>query len=327
MFSLVERYFGWLQKDNPTGDVQYYPIIKNNYQSEIIGLYLVGDITGLPLLKFATKQGHEVISKIAQELAEEKATTQAATQVTTQTDYDVAIIGAGAAGLSAALQAKKENLKYIVLEANRIANTILNFPSGKLIFAEPTTITSPSILPVTEATKEDTLTAWYKVLEQEKLSICEGAKVQGIKKNSDGIFEVLIENAPSLFARKIILAIGQSANSRKLNIKGEKLAKVSNKLYSPLDYQNQNILVVGGGDSAIEAALALVETGNNVTLSYRQERFFRLKPANATKTAQYIKENKLKAIFNSQVKEIHDQTVTLIVGKKDVTLPNDVVSK
>lgn len=319
MFSLVERYFGWLQKNNPTGDLLHYPIIKNHYQSEIAGLYLIGDITGLPLLKFATKQGYEVVTKIAQEL---KSSNNQQTEV-----YDVIIIGAGAAGLSAALQAKKENLKYTVLEATRIANTIVNFPSGKLIFDEPTNLTSPSTLPITLATKEETLASWSKLLEKEKLSIYEGMKVQDICKNSNGTFEVIIENHPSLFARNIILAIGQSANSRKLNIKGENLSKVSNKLYSPLDYQNKNILVIGGGDSAIETALALADTGNKVILSYRQEKFFRLKQANAAKIAQYIKQNKLKVIFNSQVKEISDQEVVLRVGKEDITLPNDIVFK
>jgi len=319
MFSLVERYFGWLQKNNPTGDLLHYPIIKNHYQSEIAGLYLIGDITGLPLLKFATKQGYEVVTKIAQEL---KSFNNQQTEV-----YDVIIIGAGAAGLSAALQAKKENLKYTVLEATRIANTIVNFPSGKLIFDEPTNLTSPSTLPITLATKEETLASWSKLLEKEKLSIYEGMKVQDICKNSNGTFEVIIENHPSLFARNIILAIGQSANSRKLNIKGENLSKVSNKLYSPLDYQNKNILVIGGGDSAIETALALADTGNKVILSYRQEKFFRLKQANAAKIAQYIKQNKLKVIFNSQVKEISDQEVVLRVGKEDITLPNDIVFK
>lgn len=323
MFSLIKKYFNWLQKDTPKGDVLNYPIIKNNYQSQIPGLYLVGDITGMPLLKFATKQGHEVISYIVKDL---KSKTSIRKEKNSSL-YDVVIVGAGAAGLSAALQAKKENLKYIVLEASRIANTIANFPSGKLIFAEPTNLNSPSLLPVTLATKEDTLLSWHKILEDEKLLISEGMKVEKISKNSEGVFEIFIENASSIFASNVILAIGQSANSRKLNIKGEKLSKVSSKLYSPLDYKNQNILVVGGGDSAVETALALADAGNRVILSYRQEKFSRIKKLNLEKINNYIKHNKLEVIFNSELKEIKEKEIILIIGKKEKILPNDFVFK
>ncbi|MBI4853578.1 MAG: NAD(P)-binding domain-containing protein [Acidobacteria bacterium] len=321
MFSLFKRYFDWLQKDNPVGDVLHYPILKNTDESEIPNLYLIGDITGLPLLKFATKQGYDVINKITKEIKPFQEKPDESSNI-----YDVVIIGAGAAGLSAALEAKKQNLKYIVLEASRVANTIANFPSGKMIFAEPTSLTSPSKLPVTLATKEDTLNSWYKVLEDEKLLISEGMKVEDIKKNSNGIFEIFTENHPSLFASNVVLAIGQSANSRKLNIKGENLSKVSSKFYNPQDYKNQNILVIGGGDSAVESALALADT-NKVTLSYRQEKFFRLKSANSIKINQHIKENKIKVIFNSQVKEIQNKTVILKLGKEEIKLPNDLVFK
>ncbi|MBL8149684.1 MAG: NAD(P)-binding domain-containing protein, partial [Blastocatellia bacterium] len=319
MLGTISSYFNWLQKDVPTGEVIRYPIVKDSFQSQVEGLYLVGDITGLPLLKFAAKQGHDVIVNIADELAKSSVSTRAGV-------YDVAIVGAGAAGLAAGLEAKKRGLHYIILESARTANTILNFPKEKLIFAEPKQIANPSKLPVREATKEETLETWQKLLKEEQLEIHEGMKVTNIQKKGD-YFDLSIESESAITAHKVILAIGKSGSSKMLNIPGETLPKVTSKLFSPLDYHNQDLLVVGGGDSAVETALALVDAKNRVTISYRKNSFFRLKEANADRIKEYEEKGKIKLLFNSELKEIREKTVLLKQKSKDIILENDTVFK
>ncbi|HNB73168.1 MAG TPA: NAD(P)-binding domain-containing protein [Acidobacteriota bacterium] len=318
MTNLISSYFNWLQHGAPTGEVVRYPVIREKYQSQVDGLYIVGDLSGLPLLKFAAKQGFEVIGHIATRLAQSPAPTD-------DSVYDVAILGAGAAGLAAALHAKRQGLRYVVLEGVRIANTIVNFPKGKPIFAEPMQIANPSELPVVESTKEETLATWFQLLDREQLSILEGMNVRDVRKNQDGVFEVTVEDKPAVKARFIVLATGKAGKSRTLNVPGEKLPKVSDRLFSPLDYRDQNILVVGGGDSAIETAIALAETGNNVTISYRKGDFSRIKEGNARQLETLFQAGKVTVLYHSTVKEITETSVVLQIGKETRRLPNDVV--
>ncbi|MBX7222959.1 MAG: NAD(P)-binding domain-containing protein [Blastocatellia bacterium] len=318
MLNPFRSYFNWLQKGVPTGEIVRYPVIGENYQSQVEGLYIVGDLSGLPLLKFAAKQGYEVITRIVEELKALGAPPDSKV-------YDVVIIGAGAAGLAGALHAKKMGLHYVVLEGARIANTIVNFPKGKLIFAEPMQIFNPSELPVVESTREETLDTWFKLLDREKLNIQEGMNVTDVRKGKDGIFEVIAENQTPLQARRVVLATGKAGKSRRLEVPGENLEKVADRLFSPKDYHDQNILVVGGGDSAVETAVALAETGNKVTLSYRKGEFSRIKEGNFQRISELEKQGSVTILFNSNLKEITQDAVILTVGKELRTLPNDLV--
>lgn len=173
MPGFVKRYLEWLQQGVPTGDVVRYPVIGPDYRTNLAGVFIIGDLSGLPLLKFAARQGFEVMETIHREL-------QSLPPVASPDVLDVVIVGAGAAGLSAALQAKRLGLNYVVLESVRAANTIVNFPKGKLIFAEPMQIANPSELPIRESNREELLAAWQALLDREQLAIREGAEVTDI---------------------------------------------------------------------------------------------------------------------------------------------------
>lgn len=308
-------YFNWLQRDNPTGEVIRYPKVAPDGSTPTPGLFLVGDITGLPLLKFAAKQGHEAVDLIKKYLAEPSRRGDC---------LDLVIVGAGAAGLASALRAKQLGLSYIVLEASRIANTIANFPSGKLIYAEPEQISNPSPLPVRLATKEETLASWNSLLERERLNIRENSRVETLRRNRDGVFEVQVAGGEVLVARAVIVAVGKSGSTRRLLIPGEELPKVTDKLYSPLDYSGLDILVVGGGDSAVETAVALADT-NRVTLSYRKGAFARLKPENRRRIDHCAATGRVKLILNSHLKEIRGRSVLLEQAGQRFEIANDVV--
>jgi NosR/NirI family transcriptional regulator, nitrous oxide reductase regulator len=314
----ISRYFNWLQKDVPVGGVVRFPVVnEKTHESNIKGLYTIGDLSGLPLLRFAAQQGYEVTNRIYDELKDIPSTDPSV--------YDLVIIGAGAAGLSCGLEAKKHNLNYVVLESTRIANTVVNFPKGKHIFAEPKQIVYKSQLPVVQATREETLQAWYKLIKEEKLNIREGFPVKNVKKKGDYLFDVILEDGEVVRGRRVILAIGKAGKSRKLGAPGENLPKVTSILRDPAEYTDHNILVVGGGDSAIEAALALADHDNNVTLSYRKSEFSRIKEGNAEKIARYQAEGKVRVLFNSEVKEITESSVRIKTATGEKQLDNDVV--
>ncbi len=318
MFAFVGNYFGWLQKGAPTGEVVRYPVIHENHRTDVDGLFIVGDLSGLPLLKFAAKQGHEVIETVRREL--EGIRTPEAPDT-----FEVAIIGAGAAGLAAALQAKKAGLKYVVLEAARTANTIVNFPKGKLIFAEPMQIANPSELPVRESNREELLDEWFALLDREKLNIREGAAVTDIQKQSDGRFLIALAEQSPVKAERVVLATGKAGNARRLGVPGEDLPKVSDRLFSPKDFHDADILVVGGGDTAVETAVALAEEGNRVTISYRRDMFTRLKSGNLDRVMALSATGQVKVLFGSTVSRIEETEVELTVRGNRVRVANDAV--
>lgn len=314
--SVLRRYFNWLQRDNPVGEVIHYPKVAQDGSTQIPGLYLAGDITGLPLLKFAAKQGHETVDLIKQWLAQSPRK---------EGCLDLVVVGAGAAGLAAALRAKEQGLEYIVLEASRVANTIANFPAGKLIYAEPEQVASPSSLPVRLATKEELLASWHGLLERERLNIRENSRVETLRRDKDGVFEVRVAGGETLLARAVIVAVGKSGSTRRLFVPGEELPKVTDKLYSPLDYSGQDVLVVGGGDTAVETAVALAGTGNRVTLSYRKGEFSRVRPENRRQIELCVAAGTVRLILNSRLKEIRSRSVVLEQSGQRLELTNDVV--
>ena len=290
------------------------PLVDDNYQTNIPGVYIAGELGGLALIKNAIRQGTVATDHIAK-------------NVKPSQDKDVAdviIVGAGPAGLSAALNAKKNNLSFTILDQQDAGGTILQYPRKKLVMTKPVEIPLYGTLTKSEYFKEELLNIWQEVIKTYNIKVHTGAKLQSITK-PNGHFEVKTSAGVSK-GQTVVLALGRRGTPRKLNVPGENLSKVMYKLLDAESYQDNHILVVGGGDSAIEAAMGLArQKGNTVTLSYRKEKFFRIKSRNEERLKQMIDEKKLNVLFNSQVKTISEREVVITLADKELNLPNEYV--
>ncbi|MCG8650897.1 MAG: NAD(P)-binding domain-containing protein, partial [Pirellulales bacterium] len=295
------------------------PIINSQYESSVRGIYVIGDVTGLPLVKVAANQGREVIEKMEQAGTFHTAGTAAG-------DLDLVIIGGGPAGISAAIECEKRNLKYVLLERNELANTVRTFPQGKKVYAEPQTIQNVSELDVDrDLDRDEFLAIVQRTVADRQLKYKEGTDVSKIVKQGENRFEVQTKDGTSFPARQVLIAIGRQGQPRKLDIPGcDDCKKVTYRLHTKEDYHNEDVLVVGGGNSAIEAALMLMEH-NRVTLSYRGDDFFRAKEENRRLLDQAIADGKITALLKSNLKASRDQEVDLEVNGQLQTINNDKV--
>lgn len=273
-----------------TGDRQR-PQINKNFESNIKGLFIIGDLAGAPVIKLAMEQGFNVIKHIAA-LPDAKSGSPDV--------LDLLIVGAGASGLNAALTAKDEGLTSVILEKGKVANTIENFPEGKWVYAEPDKTPPKGKLWLDGAQKEDLIKRWTDIVESNNLDVRLMEPLEGIQKNDD-FFEIKTPKS-TLKAKRIILATGMRGNPRKLGVDGEDQEKVYHQLYSPRKYKNENIIVVGGGNSAIEAAITLSEQ-NKVFLSYRKGEFARIFKDNERLLNEHVASGKIELILNSQITE------------------------
>ena len=295
------------------------PIIDSRYQSSVKGVYVIGDVTGIPLVKIAANHGAEVIEKMESNKAFQR-------NGDDNGQLDVVIIGRGPAGLSAAIEAQKKGLKYVVLERSHAANTVRGFPPGKKVYSEPRFLQNKSELQTEgDREKSEFLEMVNMAIKDNNLKIKEGVEVKRIRKKGEHDFEIEVNDGTPFPARNVIVAIGRQGEARKLNVPGEdKAHKVVYRLHTPKDYDNDDVLIVGGGNSAIEAALMLMDN-NRVTLSYRRDEFFRLKQDNREALEAAMAENKLNVIFESNVKEIRDDQVDIDVKGEQQTLKNGYV--
>ena len=283
------------------------PAFDSKKQSSIPGLYIIGDLAGAPVIKLAMADGFNVIEEI-----DSKGNAQR-DQLATDGIYDVIIVGAGAAGLNAALAAQDKGLSNLVIEKAKIAETIENFPEGKYVYAEPDTTPAKGKLWLDGATKEDLIERWHSIIEDNKLSINTGEELTGLSKGSDGVFELTTDQS-TYKAGYVVLATGQRGNPRKLDVPGEERAEVYHRLYSPKKYKDEDILVIGGGNSAVEAAVSLSEQ-NRVLLSYRKSEFGRVFKDNRDKLATQQEKGAIEVVFNSQVTEFGEGNATLEISE------------
>ena len=315
--NIVTNYFNWLQKDNPVEVVESYPEINEQNETSVPGVYIVGDLTGIPLLRLAADGG----VKIVEQLFPDKKTTPEREKE--PNIYDIAIIGAGPAGISAAIECKKKGLNYIVLESSRIFNTIENFPKEKPITLKPEEGQLSVSLKMSDGTKESLLEELKSRTDKQNLNVELDAFVQKLSRKEDIVH--IETNKRNYKANMVVLAIGKSGNSRQLKVPGEQFPKVFNKLYDPGEFNNKNILVVGGGDSALECSIALAHSGNRVIHSYRKKSFSRPKEENSDAFNDLVGQNRITPLFESTVSEIREKEVVLKTKEGERTLDNDAV--
>ncbi|MEW6300785.1 MAG: NAD(P)-binding domain-containing protein, partial [Thermodesulfobacteriota bacterium] len=287
--------------------------IDEHSESNVPGLFLAGEVVGAALIKKAVNQGDQVVRYIADRKPR-----------LADAPYDVIIIGAGPAGLGAGLEAKRKGLRYLILERATVASTIRDYPRDKAVLAEPVLLPQYGLLPMKDAQKESLIEAWEHVIRDNGLRINEREEALDVRK-TNGIFTVTTAKG-TYEGAYVVLCIGTRGNPRKLGVPGEELPKMYYNLIDAADFRGKKVLVVGGGDSAIEAAVALSkEPGTTVHLSYRRGEFSRVKSRNADAIAEQEKAGKVKVIFNSTVSSITERTVTLKVGEEQTELENDAV--
>jgi putative YpdA family bacillithiol system oxidoreductase len=293
---------------------QEIPYYDDHYQSNIDGLYIIGEIGGIGLIRNAVSQAKKAVEHAAR-----------SPRSGSPAEYDVIIIGAGPAGLTAALSCMEKGLRYVVLEQDEIGGTILHYPRQKLVLTQPVELPLYGKLRFSEISKEDLLGIWQDITKQYELNILTHRKVDAIDRHEK---HFSVKAGEEVFAgKKVMLAIGRRGSPRKLGVPGEHLPKVMYRLMDAETYTEKSILVVGGGDSAVEAAIGLsAQKGNKGVITYRRPEFVRLKEKNEARITDLLRRGTVRAIFDSQVAEIRNDGVIVRESENVLhNLPNDYV--
>ena len=290
------------------------PDINPYFETNVPGIFIAGELGGMGLIRNAVEQGRKATENIVKSLKRNL-----------PVSYDLIIIGAGPAGISACLTAKKHGLRFLLLEQETLGGTVFTFPRKKIVMTSPMDLPLYGKIKLFETTKAELLDLWQTALNKNNISIQENSKVESIT-SENGIFKVATLKGELFTCESVLLAIGRRGTPRKLNIPGEMKEKVAYRLMEPEIISGKDIIVVGGGDSAIESALLLVDK-NNVTISYRNEVFNRLKPANTDALNKAIADKRLQVMFSTNLISIEDDTVTITFGKSGESkkLKNDLV--
>jgi putative YpdA family bacillithiol system oxidoreductase len=295
------------------------PDLDEWYQA-VPGLYLIGEAGGKPLVKNASNLGRAAVEHMVRQGGLRTNPTRMNGKIE---EVDVLIVGSGPGGLSAALSCIERGASYAVLEKDElVASTIARWPKGKDCMAEPYDVKTVGLLPVFDSKKDELLAAWRTLIDRKNLKVATRETVEDVKRMGDGRFEVR-SNKKLYRAQRVVLSIGTRGKPRKLNVPGEHLPKVTALLTDAAEHRGQRVMVVGGGDSAVEAAIALSETAARVVLSYRGKALSRCKAKNRQKLDEVVKAGRVELRFSSNVVDIKAESVSLKTGDKVDEMPND----
>ena len=292
------------------------PEVDPEFQTNVPGIFVAGELGGMGLIGNAIEQGKQAIDSIVKHKSKVPGTPAM---------LDVVIVGSGPAGLAATLGAKAKGLKSVTVEQDSLGGTVAHFPRGKVVMTRPINLPIYGKANFREVSKEALLEFWQQVVAKAAIKVNFHERVDSVTPLSGGGFEVVTTRAKYL-TRSVLLAIGRRGTPRKLEVPGEDLNKVLYRLTDPEQYRGLNVAVVGGGDSAIEAAVSLAEQpGTKVLLSYRSEAFSRLKPKNRDKLEALAANGKIDVRLKSSVKSISDRSIELQQNGKRGNLPNDFI--
>lgn len=289
------------------------PLLDDAYQTNVPGIYIVGELGGLALIRYAVRQGREVIESFDPGDGGGG-------------DADAVIVGAGPAGLSAALAALAKGMRPLVLDQEEsLGGTILHYPRRKLVLTQPVELPLWGWMNREEYTKEELLELFQQCVERFDVPIRFRSKVVDVRRE-DGLLVVQTQDSQCVRAPRVVLATGRRGSPRKLGVPGEELPKVTYRLLDADSYRDRDILVVGGGDSAVEAAIGLARNGHNrVWLSYRKPKLVRVKQKNQKVVESLIGRGHIQPVFESNVLEIQPDRVLLDVAGEPLLVPNDYV--
>jgi thioredoxin reductase/Pyruvate/2-oxoacid:ferredoxin oxidoreductase delta subunit len=289
------------------------PNVNPDFQTNVPGIFIAGELGGMGLIRNATEQGRQAMESV-----------RALDRLGRPDIYDVVIVGCGPAGFSASLAAMQHKLRFVTIEQDTFGGTVAHFPRGKLV------MTAPAILPLIgevqfkEVSKETLIAFWHDAVKKTGLQVNCGERVDAIKP-LEGDFEVTTTQR-TYRTRSVLLAIGRRGTPRKLDVPGEDQSKVVYRMIDPAQYRGQHVLVVGGGDSALEAAACIAEEqGTTVTLSHRSEAFGRAKAKNRQRVDAAQSSGQLKVMLRSNIKNIGTDNVEIEQGGERTTIKNDGV--
>ena len=291
------------------------PHVNQNFETNVPGIYIAGELGGMGLIKNSVEQGKQATENVIKSLNKKSE----------DVDYDYVIVGAGPAGISAALTAKKHKLNFLIVDQDTLGGTVFSYPRSKIVMTSPMDLPLHGKIKLSRTNKSELLKIWKEVLEKNDITVKENCKIESITKE-DHHFNLNILNGEKITSSRVLIATGRRGTPRKLNVPGENLEKVAYRLIEPEEISGKEILVVGGGDSAIESVLLLANE-NKVTLSYRGEKFSRIKPGNAHNINHAIEDGLFDLKLNTNVLEINEDHVILgsTNGDEKFKIKNDLV--
>ena len=290
------------------------PLLSPNFESTVPGIFIAGELGGMGLIRNALSQGMQAVNAIHKHRPKARGTGA----------LDVLIVGAGPAGFAASLTAMSHGLKFATVEQDSLGGCVFQYPRAKMVMTSPVTLPLVGRLRFGHTSKEALLEFWRGVERKMNLPMRYGERVESIGREGDGFLVRTTRGEHR--AASVLLAIGRRGTPRKLDVPGEELPKVVYRLVDPEQYKGQDVLVVGGGDSALEAAASIAENGGRqVTLSYRGDAFSRAKPRNRERVAAAARSGRLQVLLESQVRRIGPASVVLAFQGRDLDLANDAV--
>ncbi len=289
------------------------PLVDDQFETNVPGIYIAGELGGMGLIRNAIEQGKAAIQALAKNMP--KASSNA---------HQVVIVGAGPAGFGAILKAQELGLNYLAIDQDSLGGTVFQYPRGKIVMTQPVDLPLAGKMHFKETSKEDLLQFWQEVEEKTGIKIQYNTMVASIS-TRDGGFELKTSQG-EYTTDKVLLAIGRRGTPRKLDVPGEDLPKVVYQLIDPEQYVGQKVLIVGGGDSALEAALSIADAdGTEVSVSYRSDSFSRAKAKNRERIDEYASASRIKLYLSSNVASILEYEVMLEQNGEILKLANDAV--
>ena len=290
------------------------PLVNPDFQTNVPGVFIAGELGGMGLIRNAIEQGRQAMESVVKLVKQPH-----------QNKLDVVIVGAGPAGFAATLGATEAKLRHATVEQEQLGGTVAHFPRHKLVMTQPATLPIVGKVKFTEVRKEALIAFWSEIEKQTNIDISYNERVDSIVTGPKGGFTVTTSKN-TYDTRTVLLTIGRRGTPRKLGVPGEEMDKVVYRVIDPAQHRNQHVLVVGGGDSALEAATSIAaEAGTTVTLSYRSGAFSRAKPKNRQLVEEMEAKGHLRVLFSSNVKSISDGAVEIEVGEKVGSIANDAI--